>query len=79
MLFEIVHCVEYHVFADFPNDLLENDGSCGGRENKTKIKIECISCVELVIDAHRVAQELFAEQRSVDDTKITWFKRTLTN
>lgn len=66
--------IHYHVFADFSNDLLENDGSCGGRENKTKVKIECISCVELVIDANWVAQKLFTKQWSVDDTKIAWIQ-----
>lgn len=58
---EFDECI-YHIFAYLAYNLFKYNGSSGWRKNETEIKIKCIPRIEFVIDAYRIAQNLFTEQ-----------------
>lgn len=57
--------VTYHIFTDLSYDRLKNNSPGRWRKYKTKIEIECISCIRFVINSNRITQKFFAHQRSV--------------
>lgn len=53
----------YHVLGQLSNHRLIADSSRCRREHEANVEVESVARVLFVVDAHRIAEDLVAEQR----------------